>query len=236
MTLIHNVFRRGITTALSANTKLRSMIAQHTQQDRQHLTPEIPLYLITEECKLWTETDSNKWPFHYPYWAFYWPGGQGLARFVLDNPDIVKGKQVLDVGSGCGAVAIASKLSGATTVLANDIDTVAISAIEMNAEQSSVNLELSSDNLIGKESRTKWDIIFVGDMFYDIEFSTQLIDWLHCLHKDGSEVMVGDPGRVYFKEYPSLTKNLKMLETYSLNETSMTQNNGFTSTSVWRFR
>nr|XP_021513219.1 electron transfer flavoprotein beta subunit lysine methyltransferase isoform X2 [Meriones unguiculatus] len=85
------------------------------------LTPEIQLRLLTPRCKFWWER-AELWPYSDPYWAVYWPGGQALSRYLLDNPDVVRGKSVLDLGSGCGATAIAAKMSGASKVLANDID------------------------------------------------------------------------------------------------------------------
>lgn len=85
------------------------------------LTPEIQLRLLTPRCKFWWER-ADLWPHSDPYWAIYWPGGQALSRYLLDNPDVVRGKSVLDLGSGCGATAIAAKMSGASRILATDID------------------------------------------------------------------------------------------------------------------
>lgn len=91
------------------------------------------------------------WSLHNPYsWQCFWPGGQGLARYILDNPQVVTGKRVLEVGSGCGAVSIASALSGAAEVVANDIDPVAIVATELNAFLNGVhnNIQVTAENLL----------------------------------------------------------------------------------------
>jgi len=45
-----------------------------------------------------------------------------LHSYLLDNHSLVQGRRVLDVGSGCGASAIAAKMAGAINVIANDID------------------------------------------------------------------------------------------------------------------
>ncbi|GCB76329.1 hypothetical protein scyTo_0020461 [Scyliorhinus torazame] len=100
---------------------LRTFIARNTEPVREHLTPEISLRLLTPRCPFWSEP-AQLWPFSDPYWAIYWPGGQALSRYLLDNPTVTKSKKVLDLGSGCGASAIAAFMSGATCVLANDID------------------------------------------------------------------------------------------------------------------
>uniref|UniRef100_A0A0B6YU78 ETFB lysine methyltransferase n=1 Tax=Arion vulgaris TaxID=1028688 RepID=A0A0B6YU78_9EUPU len=100
---------------------IRALIQQHTRLTRSHLTPEICLHLITPGCHLWKSNIDNCL-FDDPFWAFYWPGGQVLTRYILDNPGLFQFKSVLDVGSGCGSAAIAAKLVGASKVVANDID------------------------------------------------------------------------------------------------------------------
>ncbi|KAJ9579608.1 hypothetical protein L9F63_004687, partial [Diploptera punctata] len=100
---------------------LAALIKHHTVVTTEHMTPEIKLHLITPQCELWTAS-ADKIPFSDPYWAFYWPGGQALARYILDNPEIVKQRCVLDVGSGSGACAIAAAMCGARRVTANDTD------------------------------------------------------------------------------------------------------------------
>ncbi|XP_010785759.1 electron transfer flavoprotein beta subunit lysine methyltransferase [Notothenia coriiceps] len=102
---------------------VRKFILENTEiAGQQSLTPQVKLRLFTPNCRFWRERP-ELWPFEDPYWAIYWPGGQALSRFLLDNPAVCRGKTVLDLGSGCGASAIAAKLSGATHVVANDIDT-----------------------------------------------------------------------------------------------------------------
>ncbi|XP_036745330.2 electron transfer flavoprotein beta subunit lysine methyltransferase isoform X3 [Manis pentadactyla] len=102
--------------------EMKAFLEANTEVTRSgSLTPEIQLRLLTPRCKFWWER-ADRWPHGDPYWAIYWPGGQALSRYFLDNPDIVRGKSVLDLGSGCGATAIAAKMSGASRILASDID------------------------------------------------------------------------------------------------------------------
>ncbi|XP_059742994.1 electron transfer flavoprotein beta subunit lysine methyltransferase isoform X2 [Bos taurus] len=102
--------------------KMKAFLEENTEVTSSgSLTPEIRLRLLTPRCKFWWER-ADLWPLRDPYWAIYWPGGQALSRYLLDNPDVVRGKSVLDIGSGCGATAIAAKMSGALRILANDID------------------------------------------------------------------------------------------------------------------
>lgn len=102
--------------------KMKAYLEENTEVTSSgSLTPEIQLRLLTPRCKFWWER-ADLWPYSDPYWAIYWPGGQALSRYLLDNPAVVRGKSVLDLGSGCGATAIAAKMSGASKILANDID------------------------------------------------------------------------------------------------------------------
>lgn len=92
----------------------------NTKISTDHMTPELKLRLITTECPLWTQQPDNC-PYPDPYWAFYWPGGQSLARFIFDQRPVVD-EVCLDFGSGCGAVGIAAAMTGAKKVVFNDID------------------------------------------------------------------------------------------------------------------
>nr|XP_033477953.1 electron transfer flavoprotein beta subunit lysine methyltransferase-like [Epinephelus lanceolatus] len=114
---------RSVSVSCQSDEYIRRFISENTEVvGEQSLTPEVKLRLFTPKCRFWRERP-ELWPFDDPYWAIYWPGGQALSRFLLDNPAVCRGKTVLDLGSGCGASAIAAKLSGAAHVVANDIDT-----------------------------------------------------------------------------------------------------------------
>ena len=118
--------------------EIEKAILKNTEISRDHLTPELKLHLLTPNCPLYyaaetsQSTDANqsreKKFFQDPFWSIYWSGGQVLTRFILDMGIKVlsdksgKNSRVLDIGSGCGASAIAAKLVGARQVLANDID------------------------------------------------------------------------------------------------------------------
>ena len=91
--------------------------------------PEIRLLTAAEPFGLWDLTERDAPPF----WAFPWAGGQALARYVLDHPEIVRGRRVLDAASGSGLVAIAAAKAGAASVTACDVDPNAVAAIGINA-------------------------------------------------------------------------------------------------------
>ncbi|KAF7484553.1 electron transfer flavoprotein beta subunit lysine methyltransferase [Marmota monax] len=199
------------------------------------LTPEIQLRLLTPRCKFWWER-ADLWPHSDPYWAIYWPGGQALSRYLLDNPDVVRGKSVLDIGSGCGATAIAAKKSGASRVLANDIDPIAGLAITLNCELNQLDpIPILTKNILNLE-QDKWELVVLGDMFYDEDLADSLHQWLkNCFWTYGTRVLIGDPGRPQFSGH-SIQHQLHKIVEYSLPEATRKENNGLTTSTVWDFR
>ena len=159
------------------------------------LVPEIVLRLAAEVVPLWraTEEELAQIGVPPPYWAFAWAGGQALARHILDNPGIVAGKRVLDLGSGSGLVGIAAAKAGAASVLAADIDAFASAAIAINAQDNGVTLAVTADDRIGGPA--PFDVILVGDLFYERPLAERLLAWLAPLP---ALVLLGDPGRSYF--------------------------------------
>ncbi|XP_030028524.1 electron transfer flavoprotein beta subunit lysine methyltransferase isoform X1 [Manduca sexta] len=208
---------------------LSSLIIRHTVVSRRHLTPELALRLITPACPLWTAREDES-PFKDPFWAFYWPGGQATARYILDNGDLIKDRKVLDVGCGCGAGSIAAIRMKAKYVLANDIDPYAIAATNINGKINEVNIETNMDNLIGTKC-TEFDTILIGDMFYNEEFAGILFHWLEQLRASGKTVLIGDPGRHGLTH--ARRDRLQLLAKYDLPKESCDENNGFTDTTLW---
>ena len=159
------------------------------------LVPEIRLYLASEVVPLWraTEEELVRIGLPPPYWAFAWAGGQALARYVLDHPEIVQGKRVLDIGSGSGLVAIAAEKAGAAQIAAADIDAFACAAIRLNAAANNSDIAVTQNDLIGTDDG--WDVILVGDLFYERPLAERLLAWLKPLARPA---LLGDPGRNYF--------------------------------------
>ncbi len=159
------------------------------------LVPEIELHLATEVVPLWKKTEEELAQIGVPppYWAFAWAGGQALARYVLDNPSLVRDRRVLDIGSGSGLVGLAAARAGASHVLAADIDKFACAAITLNAAANGLELTVTDDDMIG--TPCAWDVILVGDLFYERPLAERLLSWLAHMTVP---VLMGDPGRTYF--------------------------------------
>jgi predicted nicotinamide N-methyase len=190
------------------------------------LVPEIKLYLATEVVPLWraTEEELEKIGVPPPYWAFAWAGGQALARYVLDHPSLVAGKQVLDIGSGSGLVAVAAAQAGAAHVIAADIDAFACAAMRLNAAANSLNITATQDDMIGQPG--DWDIVLVGDLFYERPLAERLLAWLRSLK---STALLGDPGRTYFPK-----SGVEKLATYNVQTTRDLEDREIRETSVYR--
>jgi predicted nicotinamide N-methyase len=192
------------------------------------LVPEVRLHLATELVALWrsTEEELAAQGVPPPYWAFAWAGGQALARYILDRPQIVAGKSVLDFGSGSGLVAIAAMKAGARAARASDVDIFAAAAIALNARANDVEIEADTRDLIG--SAFDGDTILVGDMCYERPLADRLLDWLHDQRERGRAVLLGDPGRSYFPK-----AGIEKLASYSVQTTRELEDREIRETGVY---
>jgi predicted nicotinamide N-methyase len=156
--------------------------------------PEVQLYLAEDAIVLQARLGARFGGKVASYWATAWAGGQALARYLLDNPETVAGRRVLDLASGSGLVAIAASLAGAARVTANDIDPLAMAAIEMNAAANGVDIVgLDGDLLDGDGGDA--EVILAGDVFYTPELAERMSAFLRRCAARGARVLVGDPGR-----------------------------------------
>lgn len=192
--------------------------------------PEIRLHLADEAHELWLKTEEELAEIGLPppFWAFAWAGGQGLARYVLDHPDIVAGKCVLDFATGSGLVAIAAKLAGAAKVVAADIDPLTETAVWLNAELNKVDIDFIGADLIGRNVEA--DILLAGDVFYDAGFAAAIVPWFKMLSRQGIAIVVGDPGRSYLPK-----ENLEFCAVYEVPVTRALEDSEVKKTTVWRF-
>lgn len=193
--------------------------------------PEIMLHVAHEAIDLWqkTETELEEIGLPPPFWAFAWAGGQGLARYLLDHPDVVRGARVLDFASGSGLVAIAAAKAGAASVEAVEIDAFAEVAIDLNAEANGVTLDIRLADVIGLDEG--WDVVLAGDVCYEQGMAGRVIGWLEALQTRGAKVLIGDPGRSYLPK-----ARLEELATYMVPVVGALEDNEIKKTSVWRLK
>lgn len=166
------------------------------------LVPEIRLHLATEMTPIWQASEETlaRGEVPPPFWAFAWAGGQALARFLLDHPQLVDGRSLLDFGSGSGLVAIAAKKAGAARVVAAEIDRLAAAAIALNAALNEVAIEIATADPIDAPDGA-WTMITAGDICYERSMAERAIAWLRRLARGGAQVFLGDPGRAYLPQH-----------------------------------
>jgi predicted nicotinamide N-methyase len=162
------------------------------------LVPEIVLHLAEESLPIWQKTEDELQQINVPppYWAFAWAGGQALARHLLDNPDVVTGRRVVDLGSGCGLAAIAAMKAGAASANAADIDPLAAIAAGLNARANGVTVTTTTDDLL--DGAPACDVLLVGDLFYERPLAERVLASIERAQRAGCTVLVGDPRRSYF--------------------------------------
>ncbi len=172
-------------------------VTSHTVLAPVPLVPEIRVFTASEVTPLWQATEAwlGRSGIAIPFWSVPWAGGQALARWVLDHPEHVRGKRVLDFGCGGGLVAIAAAKAGAAHVLAVDVDRVAVTATRLAAEANDVAVEARCEDVTG--TRPDVDVLLAGDVWYEAEPAARFAAWFEALARAGVRVVTGDPGRNY---------------------------------------
>lgn len=207
----------------------RAFILENTRIQPPPHTPELSLHLADEVTPIWrlTEEALAEIGLPPPFWAFAWAGGQALARYVLDHPDEVAGKRVVDFASGSGIVGIAAMRAGAGHVLATDIDPFCGAALAVNGELNGVRIDFTDQNLL-ETPPPDVDVILAGDICYEKPLATQVMDWLAAAHVRGTRVLIGDPGRSYFPRV-----GLEKLAEYEVPTTRELEDREVKKTAVW---
>jgi len=207
----------------------RAFILENTRLQAPPHTPELQLHLADEITPIWklTEEALAEIGLPPPFWAFAWAGGQALARYVLDHPEVVAGKRVIDFASGSGLVAIAAMKAGAASVLAADIDVFCEAAIGLNAAANGVEVAFTEVDLL-EAPPPPADVLLAGDICYERPMAEAVMAWLGLGRAAGATVLVGDPGRTYFPK-----EGLVKLAEYQVPTTRELEDMAVKRTSVW---
>lgn len=179
------------------------LIRAHTSIQTTPLVPEIHLHLAALSRAIWQhiEEAAGDPRAQRPFWAFAWPGGQAVARFLIDNPRWIRGKHVLDLGCGSGIAAIAAMRAGALSVLANDIDPLAVRAAAFNADLNDVTLATSTADLLGGAPGDV-DLILLSDVVYEPELATRVAGFVANAVKRQIPILFGDRGQTRLPRAP----------------------------------
>lgn len=194
------------------------------------LVPEIVLHVATEAVPLWSKTEDelNEAGLPPPFWAFAWAGGQALARYILDHPAEVAGKEVIDLASGSGLVAIAAMKAGARRVTGFDIDAFSRTAMALNARENKVEIAISGDDLLDGRTAPSAQVILAGDIFYERDTAERAFAFLSAQSAKGALVLIGDPGRSYLPK-----DRLRRIADYNVPVTRDLEDAEIKNTAVW---
>jgi predicted nicotinamide N-methyase len=204
-----------------------SFVRAHTRPAHPSLVPEVTLLVADDIVALWEamEDERGREAEAPPFWAAAWPGGQVLARYVLDTPAAVAGRRVLDLGSGSGLVAVAAALAGAAEVVASEIDEFGTTAIPLNAELNGASgIRVVGDLLGGSPPAV--DVVLAGDICYDRAMTERVLPFLDRAREAGVEVLIGDPGRMYLP--------VDRLTAVAAHDVPETEGPGLRRSTVWR--
>ncbi len=193
------------------------------------LVPEVSLHCAENAYDVWSLTDNGDETAPMPFWSFPWAGGQALARYILDHPEIVAGRRVLDLAAGSGLVAIAASLAGAAEVTANDIDPYAAAAQELNAKANGVSITALMADLLDTE--TDAEVVLAGDVCYERELSDRILAFLVRARGRGADVLLGDPGRTYLPR-----ERLAHVASYDVPTTLVLEDQQTKRTTIWTLR
>jgi predicted nicotinamide N-methyase len=181
---------------------------------------------------LWqrTELTSERTGLDPAFWAFAWAGGLALARYLLDHPETVRGRHVVDLASGSGLVAIAAAKAGAASVTAYDIAPDAAVAIGMNAAANDVTVLAVCADVLDQEylPAPGADLVLVSDAFYQQDLAERVMRFVARCHARGAGVLVGDFGRAYLPR-----DQLKPLASYDVPGQRMLEGSDIRHTTIW---
>ena len=174
-----------------------TFVRAHTAPTVVPFVPEVTLYTATDLTPLWRATQAwlGTFGLEVPFWCVPWAGGQALARWVLDHPEEVRGRRVVDFGAGSGLVAIACAKAGAASVRAVDVDPFAEAACLVNAQENGLSIDVTVGDIVG--SPVEADVVLAGDVWYERAPAARFEAWLGAIARRGVRVITGDPARTY---------------------------------------
>jgi predicted nicotinamide N-methyase len=162
---------------------------------------EIRLHLAADALRLWQRTEDERGAGQPPpFWAFAWPGGQALARYLLDRPGLVADRRILDLGSGSGLVAIAAAMAGAAAVTASEIDPLAVAAIRLNARANRVPAPVVAGDVLDGDGDGA-QVVLAGDVWYSRDLAGRVLGFLERVTARGASVLAGDIGRAFLPRH-----------------------------------
>ena len=185
-----------------SHAALAELLERHADFAPAPLAPEVRVFRARGLVEIWEAAErlaSRTVP--PPFWAYPWPGGMALARIVLDHPEWVEGRRVLDLGAGGGVAALAAARAGAREVVANDQDPWALATARLAADRQGLPLTpLLADLTAEPAAIDDFDVVLCGDLAYERRVAPRIRQLLVRARNTGARVLIADAGRAYFDE------------------------------------
>ena len=215
---------------MAQDVSSRRLIVAGTRLTPVPLVPEIRLHQASDPISLWqrTEDSSGRTGLDPPFWAFAWAAGQALARYLLDHADIVRSRDVIDIASGSGLVAIAAAMAGAAAVTAYDIDPLATAAIEVNAAANAVTVRAVCADVLDDLPPPGTGLVLVADAFYQRDLAARVMRFACRGQARGAAVLAADFGRAYLPR-----DRLTALAAYDVPGQRVTEDTDVKRTTIW---
>ncbi|MEX2282291.1 MAG: methyltransferase domain-containing protein [Gemmatimonadota bacterium] len=198
---------------LPTDAELIRLLDAHAPFGPTSLVPEVSVFYARSLVETWEAAELLAGRIlPAPFWAYPWAAGVGLARVILDYPDWVAGKRVLDFGCGGGVAALAAARAGAHEVIANDVDPWALAVARLAADRQGLALTpFATDLTMTGAVRPAFDVLICSDLSYEKQQAPGQRSVLEAARRSGARVLVADAGRAYFRD-----DRMKLLAKYEI--------------------
>jgi predicted nicotinamide N-methyase len=197
---------------LPALPDLAALLDRYAPFGPTELVPELQVFYGQSLVEIWEAAEKLAGQvLPAPFWAYPWAAGLGLARVILNNPELVQGRRVLDFGCGGGVASLAAARAGAAHVVANDLDEWALAVVRLASERQQLEVETLCADLTTSAQPLPFDVVLCSDLAYEKKEAPQQRALLERARAAGALVLVADAGRTYFDD-----SGMEMLAQYTI--------------------
>jgi predicted nicotinamide N-methyase len=145
---------------------------------------------------LWDAMEDEGDDQHIPYWVELWPASLALARWLENNPGVIRNKQCLDLGCGLGLTALVAASLGAR-VTALDYEWAAVYFARKNSaiNQVASPLWVQMDWCRPAFHPASFDCIWGGDILYEQRFFEPIAALFDTMLAPEGRILLATPER-----------------------------------------
>jgi predicted nicotinamide N-methyase len=131
-----------------------------------------------------------------PHWTKIWDASISLSEYLLDHLELIKNKNVLEVGAGIGLPSF-SIASHAKTITITDYSSEAIALANENIHD--LQLQNAFASLLDWQAtfqKINCDVILMSDINYDAAEFTALITFMNAYLENNCTIIIATPNRI----------------------------------------